>query len=408
MTLSVSYMGTKRQLAGTVADVVAGCPPGPLLDVFAGMCSVASTVAADRNVWCNDVQRFASETAAAFFTSRWELPPFSEIECAVEPLYARNRDALSRRFGRLLDLERCALEGRSAARILAAERAIPHVGNSAQLNAERSRIGAKALGGPYRLFSLSYAGSYFSLRQSIEIDSLRSAVDQLYLSGHFARDQHRWLVLALCQAISKVSTTTGHFAQPMTVKRSTVARHVAQRSRRVWDEWRRAINECVPVGSRSWRRGNRAYQHDALALLAELAIRGDAPAVVYADPPYTSDQYSRFYHIYETLICYDYPPSSGIGRYRDGRYASEFSLASRVSSAIEELASRCSRLGSALVLSYPVDGLLQQSASRIPKMLRRHFGHVEVAAREKHSHSSFGASKGAQSHIVTEVIYLAH
>ena len=36
-------------------------------------------------------------------------------------------------------------------------------------------------------------------------------------------------------------------------------------------------------------------------------IRGmkQRPAIIYADPPYTDDQYSRFYHLYETALLYD-------------------------------------------------------------------------------------------------------
>ncbi len=65
--LQVSYMGTKQSIASRVADVIADSPPGPLLDLFSGMCAIGSAVAPSRQVWCNDVQVFASTVARAFF-----------------------------------------------------------------------------------------------------------------------------------------------------------------------------------------------------------------------------------------------------------------------------------------------------------------------------------------------------
>ena len=50
------------------------------------------------------------------------------------------------------------------------------------------------------------------------------------------------------------------------------------------------------------------------------------PAVVYADPPYTSDHYSRYCDLYETLILYDYPLSEATGRYRPDGFFSRFSI----------------------------------------------------------------------------------
>lgn len=67
-------MGTKRQLAPLVTDVASSCQnDGPLLDLFSGMCSVGSEVAAHRQVWTNDAQVFASTVAKAYFTSS-DLP----------------------------------------------------------------------------------------------------------------------------------------------------------------------------------------------------------------------------------------------------------------------------------------------------------------------------------------------
>jgi adenine-specific DNA-methyltransferase len=54
--VSISYMGTKRDLAPAVCDVISHAQQGTMLDAFAGMCSVAERVATARQVWSNDAK----------------------------------------------------------------------------------------------------------------------------------------------------------------------------------------------------------------------------------------------------------------------------------------------------------------------------------------------------------------
>ncbi|MYD86067.1 MAG: modification methylase, partial [Acidobacteria bacterium] len=175
-----------------------------------------------------------------------------------------------------------------------------------------------------------------------------------------------------------------------------------------WLEWLRAVYESHPFGSASWRRHNRVFRQDASSLLHDLHSHGSRPTVVYADPPYTRDQYSRYYHIHETLLQYDYPTSSGSGRYRPDRFQSPYSMKTRVGNAMEDLVSRCAKLGSTLVLSYPERGMLRCSTETIPALIRQHFGRPPQVHSVAVSHSSFGASKGRQKYPVRERIYVAH
>ena len=129
--------------------------------------------------------------------------------------------------------------------------------------------------------------------------------------------------------------------------------------------------------------------------------------MIYADPPYTYDHYSRFYHVYETLVRYDYPESIGIGRYRPDRFRSTFSLRAQVADQIDQLVESCSLIGAELVLSYPENGLLKDSKAAIGSMLLKHYSRYEAYEIE-HFHSSLGGSKGFEKHQVVEIIYRAH
>ena len=148
-----------------------------------------------------------------------------------------------------------------------------------------------------------------------------------------------------------------------------------------------------------------AFRSEAVGLLASLREFGTKPSVIYADPPYTQDQYSRYYHIYETVVLYYYPTCQGRGLYRPDRATSSFSLASKVEQAMDDLIAASARLKSCLVLSYPSEGLLKNSSTLIPKMMRSHFGSLPECYQLPHRHSTMGASKGATTHDVTEVIY---
>ena len=127
--------------------------------------------------------------------------------------------------------------------------------------------------------------------------------------------------------------------------------------------------------------------------------------MVYADPPYTTDQYSRYYHLYETLLLYDYPEAVGVGRYRPDRSVSSFSLASAVAESMERLIRGAAAIESDLVLSYPTHGLLGDSRMWLSEMMKKHYHRVPEIVEVAHQHSTMGASKGDAKNIVTEVVY---
>lgn len=358
-------------------------------------------------MWCNDIQVFASSVAKAFFVS--PAPPihFDDVaETAREPCLENSR-ALEERFAFVLRKERKALQSGNLQQITSLESAMPNVATSRTLARERARLAKRPDEVPYRLFTITFSGGYLGLRQCIQVDAIRYAADRLKNMGKIDQDQHRWMCLALCQAVSKVSTTTGHFAQYMRVKDSTVKRFVAQRSRSVWREWLRAMFEFTPIGTPAWRSQNVVFREDAAQLLARLREQDARPAVVYADPPYTSDHYSRYYHLYETLLLYDYPPSEGAGRYRPDRFVSSYSIKTKVEQAMDGLISNCAKLGSRLVLSYPEKGLLPHACDAITSMIRKHFGGGGLVAQLDYHHSSLGGSKGHQKYQVKELIFAA-
>lgn len=404
MPLGISYMGTKRALATTVAGQVSLSRPGPFLDLFAGMCSVGSAVGTERPVWNNDLQIFASSVANAFFCSAETPPAALDLFQPLRANYLANLEALKQTEEEIVLAEENALRLRSIAAVLDISQQLTERASSPEVAELRAtRRGRRDL--PASLFTWNFAGSYLGLRQCMEVDSIRFSIDREHNRGAITAGAHRWLCLALARAVSRCSTSTGHFAQPLSPKANNIERYVRQRRRSVWAEWFEGIDDLLPLGNSRWRANNRAYCGDAQTLVGNW--EGVAPAVVYADPPYTNDQYSRYYHLYETLIMYDYPAATGVGRYREDRPVSSFSLKAGVQGAIEKLLSGVAAMGSDIVMSYPANGLLANSRDVIPDMMRMHFRDVAVPIEIKHSHSTMGGSKGPATSDVTEVLYRA-
>lgn len=390
--LAISYMGTKRPLAPLVAELASDCQPGPCLDLFAGMCAVGQSLAPSRQIWLNDLQAFASLVAKCQFCSTPDAPDHRSIQVLLGETFYRQMSAIEREYSNELSAEHEALVSEDSDALLMCFETRIFVANRIQSGA----------GSRYKLFLERYAGTYFGFRQSAEIDSIRYAID-VAIEDSDVRD---WCLVALCSAVSRCANTTGHFAQPLTPKPNNIVKMVNQRRRSVWDEFLGASARLAAIGTQDWRAGNRAFQSDALALLRDRERLADV-GLVYADPPYTSDQYSRYYHIYETLILYDYPAARGRGLYRDDRAISSFSHATKVSASIERLIASVHAIGADLILSYPSNGLLPDSRERIIGMFRRHYGCDPDVVPLTHIHSTMGASKGAATHQVVELLYRA-
>jgi adenine-specific DNA-methyltransferase len=396
--LQISYMGTKRRLSPRIAEVVADCRSGPFLDAFAGMCSVGSQVAPLRQVWANDVQSFSNTVAKALFQSADWPPGAQEISAAVLRDFHLNVLTGMAAYGHLIAAEMKALKSGD-------HQSLRDLFEEAILQTE---FAARLEGGHHNLFCERYATIYFSTAQCLEIDSFRFAIDALHGRGELTTDGHRWCLLALACALNRCATSTGHFAQPLAPKSDNISRIAKQRSRSILIEALRALEELRPLGTKRWRSKNQVFQKDAAALLSDIPATNARPGVVYADPPYTDDQYSRYYHLYETLILYDYPGCSGRGRYREGRIVSDYSLPTKVRSAIEALIRCAASAGSDLILSYPSEGILKNSRAVIPSMCQTYYGRTPKVIEIEHHHSTMGASKGAAAaHPVVELLYRA-
>lgn len=411
MSVRIRYMGNKREMAPDVAALIGEISPDkPVLDLFCGMCSVAGALAAaGRKVWVNDVQRYATLAARCLVAAGDEPPaPHTLRDLFAAPI-DRNRQRLHDRFAEQLDLEAEVLAQPSVEAYTAAYAQYRHAANDDCVAAEVAALAAGRRGTPYRLATLTFAWGYLGLRQSIDLDSVRYAIETCRRRGDLSTTERQWALLALVQAASRMTTGPGHMAQYLhAANDSSLARVVALRRRDALEQFDTELDLLAPYGDRAWREGNRVMNCDALSIWPTLARHRFREAVVYADPPYSKNQYSRFYHVLETLTRYDYPSAAGRGRYRPDRFFTPFSTRRGVAAAFDRLARGAARTDSSLVLSYPSQGILSEKTGAGPAdVLKRHFASVEVAIRRAARHSTLGARHGAAAGPVEELVYLA-
>lgn len=229
----------------------------------------------------------------------------------------------------------------------------------------RSGVGGLAAGSIRAnggFLSTTYAGTYFSLRQALELEEIRRQIDGWVGDAEVSTWQRSVLLTALCAAASKAVFSAGkHFAQPLAANDGKS--QVFHERRIVTD---RRIDIKLEMGSalgRIYEAARAADEgHQAGVALAEDAtsedLLRDNVTVVYADPPYTAQQYSRFYHVLEVLVSGEaaklqhYRGAVTRGLYPEGRYKSPFCSRVKAPGAFRHLAETSFDAGARLVISY--------------------------------------------------------
>jgi adenine-specific DNA-methyltransferase len=242
-------------------------------------------------------------------------------------------------------------------------------------------------------FSEHYADTYFSARQCSEVDDLRFAVEVLDHYDHYAADL---AMAALISAMCYAQSTPGHFAQYMPADHARI-------------EPLRAISitDAFTERYRFWPITPARHQHEVLAedwRVIFAAGFAEDTRVVYIDPPYNTEQYSRFYHVLETLVRYDNPELKHKGLYRDNRFKSGFCYRSTVEEEFRELFKICRSASEAdIVLSYSSTGLVKKErfTDLCCPMYR-----LERITEIDHPHSTQG--KGRKNGVVELVMIFKH
>ncbi len=241
------------------------------------------------------------------------------------------------------------------------------------------------------LISAHYAGTYFSLRQAIEIDVLRLQVAEAVSAGRLSSWQESVMLTALLSAASECVFSAGkHYAQPHRIRDgkdlSFVRRRILADRRksilRLFGERLQIINDTALTGQ--GHQASRATLED----LADATDRIGEVDAIYADPPYTAQQYSRFYHVPEIITSYRVPELQLVsgevtrGIYPVTRHKSRFCSRRDAPAAFNDLCRLATAKRATLLVSYSYSRNGETGNKRsidldqLRGLLGHHFKHV--------------------------------
>jgi adenine-specific DNA methylase len=258
------------------------------------------------------------------------------------------------------------------------------------------------------LITTYYGGIYFSFEQALYMDSiLNKANEQTY-----EKSKNEITAVVLSTASYIVNTVGKQFAQPIKltdpkgkIKKLLLERTIRDRNISVFNTFK-VWYEKYLTKRHSVSKQHEFYHMDYRNFFQSYEGHIDC---FYADPPYTIDHYSRFYHVLETISLYDFPiiekkiklgqEEFMRGMYRNDRHQSPFSISSKVREGFEELFNGVDRFKAPLILSYSPSNLDQNGRPRllelseIKSLAQKYFPFVYLLEPKQHSHRKLNASQ---------------
>ena len=420
---TIHYLGSKLRAVDPIRRAVSAVAPvgQPVCDLFAGSGIVSLALGSDWDVTSVDIQEYSRvlcnglanvpqspHNEGTHLCKQANASSLrSELRAALAGLLAHEQKCLTKAAdGSVEGL--CDLLEYGSLLPLNASRDMPPT-LRAELSVAIDKLDALGLArGPQTVVTRQFGGRYFSWQQAIDLDAVLAQIHSL---NHNFRDFY--LSAAFVVASDIVNTVGKHFAQPIKLrdgnghpKRHLVKQTLRDRTLDVFDSYRACCHSLATI--RRSGRANRAVKSDYLDFLKD----DDTPfAAIYADPPYTRDHYSRFYHVLETMALRDDPevattkirtdgvPRLSRGIYRLDRHQSPFCIPTKALGAFEHLISAVAERHVPLILSYSP---YQSSTENRPRLLtieqllditKRHFREVEIVPVDGISHSKFNLTE---------------
>lgn len=358
----------------TIAEVIEdlSAPNAVVADLFSGSGAVSRFLSKNRTVIAADIQEYSRAICSAVLNPSHSINPVSFVKkCQTSEIYVALREACSEVSEYEEESITFALNGLPSQLCEFLEEASLFKSKSENYSNCSGRLEAALKASHKKLVALSakdkalatatlyFGGIYFSFEQTVAIDAI---LHEIEISNTHDKDT---LLAALLGTVSNAVNTVGkQFAQPIQPrmanglpKKSIAAKVKRDREIDIFKNYAEVLEKYV--GLESSGLPHKALCMDFSDALDQLP---NDTSVVYADPPYTRDHYSRFYHVLETLCLRDSPTISQTkiggtlhlsrGLYRDQRHQSPFCIRSQAPVAFSTLFQKVAKLGASLVLSY--------------------------------------------------------
>ena len=246
----------------------------------------------------------------------------------------------------------------------------------------------------------NFGGIYFSFKQTLFIDSVLNVIRK--------KDLENIKSTALSLACTLVNTIGKQFAQPLNPwdksgepKKSLFKKANSDRALEARTVYLRILEDYL-------KQTPSKYEVESWCMdfRKALEVLPDEVTMVYADPPYTRDHYSRFYHVLETLSLGDIPEISTVkvrdkvslskGLYRQDRHQSAFCIKSQASEAFNDLFRIASKKGKKVLLSYsPFESEEHPRVMKVEEITRiasQYFNNLEKTTITSFKHNKLNSS----------------
>ena len=411
---ALNYLGSKLRILDFIEGAVESIshPEDGVCDLFAGAGSVTFRLSRKRKVYSSDIQEYSRVICSAL-TSRINRESFG-IDAYMNSIRHLWNSSLVDAFKPLMDSEESALRAGDI-------NTMAHIIEDGSLEVYRlekkSNPIAKELDAvlanltkekvnPFETkISRYYGGIYFSYEQAIQIDLILNTIANIDL-------QYKDVCLAaLLSTVSDIVNTVGkQFAQPLKMRDSQGnlklgSMRKIQKDRVIevfglYKEWLERYFSIEP--GRDTTVVRQDYYHSLLSLPEDIRV-------VYADPPYTRDHYSRYYHVLETIALQDMPNLSTTtirgakhisrGIYRVERHQSPFCIRSQAPIEFDRMCRVIAETGRKLLLSYsPYDEAKNThprvvTIHQLEEIAGRYFQSVETVSAGHFQHSKLTSAE---------------
>lgn len=394
----LNYQGSKSSLMPFISKNIEKyiSPEDTICDIFSGSGCVAATLKNNYSIIANDAELYSSIISSALLN----IPSTDALNNIKEVFlkgYKYNFNKLLKKHESYIAKERFFVSNANNNELINLYNHFPTIWN--KIN---DSINAKILKekNEYNLFLYYYSGTYFSIEQAISIDAI---IKTIHESVSDLTTNVLWSCLFYAMS-ETVFAKDGHMAQPLNINKNS-SRHIKQRSKKLIEYFSKKLEEFIFISNNN-NNNNKShiiYNEDIIDLLNNESFIKQNIKLIYADPPYTDMQYSRYYHLLNVAAQYNYPEPTIIkgkftkGLYTEGRNQSKLSQKSTAKETLQKLFDYCFKHKIILVLSYayPKNKVYQKtdrytiSIENLVYMAKKTFGHKKVQIeQESYKHTN--------------------
>lgn len=349
----LNYQGSKNNLSSFIIDNISPYIQDgkAIFDIFSGSAAVSNMFRNNYQIFANDAEAYASIIADAILNQA-DIESASDLLLSLDIEYTNTIKVLAKPILNFIATEQEALDKNDYNELSLLYNSYPTVWNNLYSNITNCSLSVDSIRNcnNYFLFITYYATNYYGIEQALDIDCLIKIINT-----KFSQYKNALLSCLFYAMKETVFSKDGHMAQPLSLEKNQ-SRLFVQRKKNIYELFIKKFKEYITIPLSRFSKKNKVFNSDFEELLDENLFSNIG--LVYADPPYTDMQYSRYYHLLNVAAKYEYPELTKTkngytkGLYTEGRYQSKLSQRSSAKQSIEALIDFCAKMHINLAISY--------------------------------------------------------